>query len=749
MKDDKLLNYWIKECNLVEEDEIKGSYYPRKKEALNLVDINATDGFRDIIVYQFHGMHSKGKFAYKKLKNIIKQYKSKENNLEIYVSFNDYEAEQKVIENLRKKANNALDKKEISETFDFFLTRYISGGDMLSLEVSDKGVNYLTSPEYLESKINGYIYGIVVNCSLYELKKIYNATGDRLFRGNVRQGIDDNNAQLRRIFRNYLEIDDSEERGIKEENGYDSKLFWYSHNGVTVYVEDNENQNFTFEKSRIKLIPNECSVINGAQTIFNLFKVYSELKLEYENDKDWSKLDELDGRMKTTYVKLTIIHGDSTLSKFITRGLNTQIPISIADFEAISDEVSEINKLSWRYVHILKTGEMKKENSLSPIKFVKNYLVAEGKPGLSKNYNKNEISNTVKEIHEKLINRSQDDGNARLSEVGIDILKKIKVMPMLEEWFQANNKGTSIFDRYGLTYFQSYVISRYKSDDLEDISKEQLFGIYSEVQAILRDNDRGGNISDYKNDELFEFLKSKIQEFEEEANNKKKIKGQSKKNATNKKHEPSEYEIRLMNRLKNLEVASSGKINKSMIKEIIIKHNSVVCKQVEDFRIILVNNNKVNTGFHLSLKSFSSIYGDMDILEILKDADKFEEAFKNVPRYEDSILKSCLSQEYNLYVVIIENEEIKNVRYREKYSFQFEPRNEAVFKNIYDLTIEAFRKGEWAMIPKSNMKNIIYVAPKARNGSDTFYFTDGEEHVKQTFWIHKNLIEKQIKKLIG
>ena len=53
------------------------------------------------------------------------------------------------------------------------------------------------------------------------------------------------------------------------------------------------------------------------------------------------------------------------------------------------------------------------------------------------------------------------------------------------------------------------------------------------------------------------------------------------------------------------------------------------------------------------------------------------------------------------------------------------------------------------MIPKSNMKNIIYVAPKARNGSDTFYFTDGEEHVKQTFWIHKNLIEKQIKKLIG
>ena len=53
------------------------------------------------------------------------------------------------------------------------------------------------------------------------------------------------------------------------------------------------------------------------------------------------------------------------------------------------------------------------------------------------------------------------------------------------------------------------------------------------------------------------------------------------------------------------------------------------------------------------------------------------------------------------------------------------------------------------MIPKENMKNIIYVAPKARNGSDTFYFTDGEENVKQTFWIHKGLIEKQIEKLKG
>ena len=390
MKDDKLLNYWIKECNLVEEDEIKDSYYPGKKQALNLVDINATDGFRDIIVYQFHGKHSSGQFAYKKFKKLIKQYKRKENNLEIYVSFNDYEAEQREIENLRKKANNALDKKEIRETFDFFLTRYISGEDMISLEVSDKGVNYLTSPEYLESKKNGEIYGIVVNCSLHELKKIYNATGNRLFRGNVRQGIDDNKAQLRRIFRNYLEIEDSEEKGSKEENGYDSRLFWYSHNGVTVYVEANESQNFTFEKGRIKLIPNECSVINGAQTIFNLFKVYNELKLQYEKDKDLSKLEKLDVRMKTTYVKLTIIHGDSNLSKFITRGLNTQIPITIADIEAISEEVSEINELSRRYVQILKTGEMKKENGLIPLKFVKNYLAAEGKPGLSKNYNKNQ-----------------------------------------------------------------------------------------------------------------------------------------------------------------------------------------------------------------------------------------------------------------------------------------------------------------------------------------------------------------------
>ena len=204
-----------------------------------------------------------------------------------------------------------------------------------------------------------------------------------------------------------------------------------------------------------------------------------------------------------------------------------------------------------------------------------------------------------------------------------------------------------------------------------------------------------------------------------------------------------------MNQLNLLGLASTSRVNKSTIKEAIRNYNRRIDKKIKDFRIILVYNNKVNVGFHLSLKSFSSIYGDTDILEILKDPDKFDKTFKNSLRYEDSVLKDCLSQEYNLYFVFIEDTEIKNIRYFEKHSFQFDSDDEDVFKEIYDLTIEAFRKGEWAMIPKANMKNIIYVAPKARNGSDTFFFTDGEEHVKQTFWIHKSLIEKQIEKLIG
>lgn len=768
MSDYEIVEFWKNECNMELDDIKKGGFNSNKNLALNIKDIDSRDGFRDIVIYHYHGTYAKSEdysdFDYDYLASLLVQNERTENELEIYVSFNSWEHERDVISKLKRNVDSAPKKNSIESNFALFSTRYIGESKDVSLILED-GINYLDSPK---SQL-GYeedLKGIVVNCSLFELKKLYNTAGDGLFRSNVREGIRDNKSQLRSIFRNYLvnkHLVENEvttvQGGEHEVNAYDSDIFWYSHNGITVYVDKSKDNNLFFEGNRITLNKDACSVINGAQTIFNLFLVYDDLKQEYKISKDdtedekkeKNKLQsDLEAKMKTTYVKLTIINGNPELSKYITRGLNTQMPITIEDFVAISQKVLDINEVAKRYMYILKTGEVKRENGVTPLKFIKYYLAATSRPGQSKNYNKSDIEKTIGEIHGKLV-IDEGDENKTLNEDGKIVLEKMKVIPIIETWWRGNKRKIekkTAFDRFGLTYFQSYVLENIRGDELEDITNERLSEIYDEIKQIIKDVKVDQEAADYKNDSLFRRILERNEEksivicgitecsLESNSNGRDSNEGQSNQ---------SEYESNLQAILVEEIIRKNN--SKQSIKEVIKSYNKKIDREVEDFRIILVNNKKVNVGFHLSLKSFSSIYGDMDILEILKDTDKFEEAFKNVPRYEDSILKSCLSQEYNLYVVFIENEEIDNVRYLEKYSFKFEPGQEAVFENIYDLTIEAFRKGEWARIPKENMKNSIYVAPKARNGSDTFYFTDGEEHVKQTFWIHKSLIEEQIEKI--
>lgn len=819
MGDYEIVDFWKNECNLDLDDIKKGGFNSNNNQALNIKDIDSRDGFRDIVIYHYHGTYAKSEdysdFDYDFLTSLLAENEKTENELEIYVSFNSWEHERDVISKLKMNVDSAPKKNIIESNFALFSTRYIGESKNVSLILED-GINYLDSPKS-NSGFGDTLEGIVVNCSLFELKKLYNAVGDGLFRSNVREGIRDNKSQLRSIFRNYLlnkqpaenDVTTSLE-GEQEVNAYDSDIFWYSHNGITVYVDKSKDDNLSFEGNRLTLNKKACSVINGAQTIFNLFLVYDDLKQEYKISKDdtedekkeKNKLQsDLEAKMKSTYVKLTIINGNPELSKYITRGLNTQMPITIEDFVAISQKVLDINEVAKRYVYILKTGEVKRENGVTPLKFIKYYLAATSRPGQSKNYNKSDIEKTIDEIHSKLV-INEDDGNKTLSVHGKIVLEKMKVIPIIETWWRGNKKRIerkTAFDRFGLTYFQSYVLENLRSDELEDISNERLSEIYDEIKEIIEDVKGDQEASDYKNDVLFSVIVDRnVEIFKINTLIKKYINkinlgkvdnddgiinalDQEKGEKVSKGKDAEKIKVcscRMVGEEKRLRDCQSTKCTlesdmrdyetnllaylaerrfhknnfKHSIKEGIKNYNKEIDKEIEDFRTILVDKNKVNVGFHLSLKSFSSIYGDIDILEILKDNDKFEEAFKNIPRYEDSVLKTCLSQKYNLYFVFIEgteDTEIINIRYFEKHSFQFDSDDEAVFEKIYDLTIEAFRKGEWAMIPKSNMKNIIYVAPKARNGSDTFYFTDGEEHVKQTFWIHKNLIEKQIKKLIG
>lgn len=103
------------------------------------------------------------------------------------------------------------------------------------------------------------------------------------------------------------------------------------------------------------------------------FLAYSEKKHQFKNSpEDLNKLEEL---IKNINVKLTIISGKSEYSPFITKGLNTQNPITIVDFAAISKEVQSLNEAFQEKLEILKTGEVTKKNGVSPLEFVKKILL--------------------------------------------------------------------------------------------------------------------------------------------------------------------------------------------------------------------------------------------------------------------------------------------------------------------------------------------------------------------------------------
>ena len=77
----------------------------------------------------------------------------------------------------------------------------------------------------------------------------------------------------------------------------------------------------------------------------------------------------------------------------ITWGLNNQIPITEQDFIGVSGEVEKLNNLLGKYqLKILKTGEIEKiYTGLTPLSFMKLYLIAQEQPGKSKNYNKKNL----------------------------------------------------------------------------------------------------------------------------------------------------------------------------------------------------------------------------------------------------------------------------------------------------------------------------------------------------------------------
>lgn len=714
---DLQIDNWVKEGILPSIFEIDESQVEKIDENRLVLfkDMSDDDSYKDVLIYQFHGSFKSEDFEYEKL--LAKMTDAQLSQRDVFVSFNSWEEERETIQKLKQKENSATKKNKIENYFALFNSVYFQDSDDITIQVEDDGINYLESPERNEN-----LSAIVVNCSLSEIKKLYNCTGVKLFRGNVRNGIISNKSTIRSIFSKYLSIIDDTADSEGGQDDYDPKLFWFSHNGITVFVDNENPRNFKFQNDEITMNRNFCSVINGAQTITNFFLVYSELKYQYQLDQE--KLKKLESLISQIKVKLTVIQGKNKYSNFITRGLNTQNPITDEDFIAISKEVMNLNKL-FSEIHILKTGEVERDGGLTPLQFVKQFLIVDNKPGQSKNFNKGELEDQIKSIYSEIVFENGDE--IRLKPKSEEMIQKIVFLNEVESWWKKKNRETKekdLIDRYAKNYFESFVIKHYENiADAE--GKEKIFEVYFEkFKEIISKKEY--NYNSFKNDNLYNEI---IDEYEKQIEN----------NVVNKSLDDAYYD-KLKNFLNNNP--------DSKYQPLILKFNYDKI-QMDNIRVIRRVNGNILESFYLSSKTFSELYQNLSIEDkLINDKEIKESDFKT---FSESTLYSELIKNYNIYVIDIEedsngNESVTDITLKRDFNFNLLGENSEKVQQLYKETINAFIEGETSKFPSENNGDIIYVQPKAINKEDLFLFTNGEQLPKQTFWISKDYIKNIINK---
>ncbi|VTT24255.1 hypothetical protein [Streptococcus gordonii] len=714
---DLQIDNWVNEGILPAISEIDESQVKKIDENRLVLfkDMSDDDSYKDVLIYQFHGSFKSEDFEYEKL--LVEMTDAQLSLRDVFVSFNSWEEERETIQKLKQKENSATKKNKIENNFALFNSVYFQDSDYITIQVEDDGINYLESPERRED-----LSAMVVNCSLAEIKKLYNCTGVKLFKRNVRNGIISNKSTIRSIFSKYLSIIDDTTDSEGGQDDYDPELFWFSHNGITVFVDNENPRNINFQNDEIVLNRNFCSVINGAQTITNFFLVYSELKYQYQSDEE--KLKKLELLISKIKVKLTVIQGKNNYSNFITRGLNTQNPITDEDFIAISEKVMNLNKV-FSEIHILKTGEVERDGGLTPLQFVKQFLIVDNKPGLSKNFNKGDLETQINSIYSKIV--LQEGDAIRLKHESEETIQKIVFLNEVESWWKKKNRETTekdLIDRYAKNYFESFVIKHYENiADAE--GKEKIFDVYFEkFKEIISKKEY--NYNSFKNDTLYNEI---IEEYE-----KQKV-----SNDINKDLDDAYY-----NELKKFLNYSSD----LQYLPLILKFNYGKI-QMDNIRVIKRVNGNIMESFYLSSKTFSELYQNLSIEDrLINDKEIKESDFKT---FSESTLYNELIKKYNIYVIDVDEDStgkelITHITIKRDFNFNLSDEDSKKVQQLYKETINAFIEGETSKFPSVNKGDIIYVQPKAINKEDLFLFTNGEQLPKQTFWISKDYIKNIINK---
>lgn len=239
-------------------------------------------------------------------------------------------------------------------------------------------------------------HGYVTSVPLSQLVEIYNQIGDKLFKRNVRYGL---NEQL------------GVDRAIKDTLRNSPQDFWFKNNGITILVE---RPDFKLDRVGEVLLEHiteygslHFSVINGAQTITASAQCLYEMEYELEDLRNQGAaekaqmLAEQIRQSKDAKVLLRIIHiphkGQNSASESastqevneISVALNRQKPIKAEDIAFASPFVEKLAAFlereqlhGKRYFKLVKRGEGSITNrSIDLVDFARARKACAGFPG--------------------------------------------------------------------------------------------------------------------------------------------------------------------------------------------------------------------------------------------------------------------------------------------------------------------------------------------------------------------------------
>ena len=300
--------------------------------------------------------------------------------------------------------------------------------------------------------------GYVTSVHLYQLVEIYNRIGDKLFKRNVRYGL---NEQL------------GVDRAIKDTLRNNPGEFWFKNNGITILVERPDFRLDRVEEVLLEHISEygdlHFSVINGAQTITAsaqcLYEMEYDLKecINKGEAEEAAKLEEKIRQSKNAKVLLRIIHiphsaqaaeseADSTREvNEISVALNRQKPIKAEDIAFASPFVVKLAAFlereqmnGKRYFRLVKRGEGNiARRTVDLVDFARARKACAGYPGDARSKGTNVL----------LSSRNDTGGEYSFQDKTI----------FVPEWLEAEDEQEAeIFEKYyGAVYFAVRVADFY------------------------------------------------------------------------------------------------------------------------------------------------------------------------------------------------------------------------------------------------------------------------------------------------